>query len=467
MKKQKIVIIGIDGASYRFIDDNKPSFKIFTKMLNKNMLIALRSTIPPSTIPAWMSIFTGVNPGKHGYFGFIEPHLYEYKVVNLLKCPVKRLWNILSEKKLKGVILNVPIVYPVEKVRGVMVAGMFAPSNRYDAKTVFPSKFKYLLLKNGYKIDVNIEKLKTLNSNQALNFLKDVIRKRTKTFLDLMLKTKSDYGIIVYTELDRMQHLFWYDRNAILKLYQIIEQEVMEIMNALGVPVILVSDHGFKGYKYKFIVDLYLKSRGYLEFIKNTKIKSKLIKLLNTRSLPRFFLKLLGKITTKTLAYEIIDWSKTIAYFQRDSWALSINLKGREPRGIVSCEKYQVLKNKLITEFKNLTFNGEKIFHEVHDTSKIYWGPFVTKAPDIVLIPSHVFAIDWSRSIVEGDSIIEDFVLFMNKQLGEHDMYGILGIVGTEIPLNLSMYDVMPIILNYFNLNIPQYLDGRLYLRVS
>ena len=66
---KRLIVVGIDGTSYNLIKENAGRF-IFSRLLKNDRLKLLLSTIPPSTVPTWMSIFTGVNLGKHSYSGF-------------------------------------------------------------------------------------------------------------------------------------------------------------------------------------------------------------------------------------------------------------------------------------------------------------------------------------------------------------------------------------------------------------
>ena len=71
----KILIIGIDGATFDLIEPWADQGKLptFKSLLDAGVHGELKSTIPPVTAPAWTSFMTGMNPGKHGLFDFLEP----------------------------------------------------------------------------------------------------------------------------------------------------------------------------------------------------------------------------------------------------------------------------------------------------------------------------------------------------------------------------------------------------------
>ncbi|HHT9154142.1 MAG TPA: alkaline phosphatase family protein, partial [Candidatus Hypogeohydataceae bacterium YC40] len=69
----KLVIVGLDAGSFNIIDAMTGEELPFLKGLIKNGVRAgLKSIYPAITPPAWTSLYTGVNPGKHGIFSFIE-----------------------------------------------------------------------------------------------------------------------------------------------------------------------------------------------------------------------------------------------------------------------------------------------------------------------------------------------------------------------------------------------------------
>ena len=74
INKSKVLVIGLDGASYDIIRTAMIQGKMpFLKNLfeKKRNIVKLRSTIPSSTAPSWTSMMTGVNPGKHGIYDFL------------------------------------------------------------------------------------------------------------------------------------------------------------------------------------------------------------------------------------------------------------------------------------------------------------------------------------------------------------------------------------------------------------
>ncbi len=72
--KAKKVIIGIYGGTFNIIDPLVESGRLhnFRKSYELRFRILLRSTVPPATVPAWPSFYTGKNPAKYGVFDFLK-----------------------------------------------------------------------------------------------------------------------------------------------------------------------------------------------------------------------------------------------------------------------------------------------------------------------------------------------------------------------------------------------------------
>src|SRR5262245_29317536 len=104
----------------------------------------LRSTIPPATFPAWTTIATGVNPGRHGVLDFTErvPGTYRVRFVGGGARAVPALWTRWSAAGRRSAVVTVPGTYPPEPIAGVMVSGWDSPlTTAIDGSFVHPRDF--------------------------------------------------------------------------------------------------------------------------------------------------------------------------------------------------------------------------------------------------------------------------------------------------------------------------------------
>ena len=163
-KKQRVLVIGLDGASLRLIKSWASEGKLptFKKMLEKGVSGGLRSVIPPYTPPAWTSFMTGKNPGKHGIFGFMDfpPGTYRLSFPNFNNLKSPPFW---SEVDGTSVIINVPSTFPVKEMNGVHISGFVSLDLE---RSVWPTSLIPKLREMDYRLDVDSAK-----AHQSLELL--------------------------------------------------------------------------------------------------------------------------------------------------------------------------------------------------------------------------------------------------------------------------------------------------------
>ena len=107
-KSKKVLVIGIDSATFDIIDPlvQKGQLPNLSNFMNAGSKGVLRSILPPLSPQAWASFMTGVNPGRHGVFGFKEKldKSYSFQFVNNQTIRSKTIWKLLSEFGKKVVV---------------------------------------------------------------------------------------------------------------------------------------------------------------------------------------------------------------------------------------------------------------------------------------------------------------------------------------------------------------------------
>ena len=148
-EKNRVLVIGLDGATFSLMDPwiEQGKLPTFARIRRMGVTGDLRSTIRPVSTSAWVSFMTGVNPGKHGIYGFFECDWtqYERRLISSRSVGADTLWSYLSRNGKQVGVINVPITYPPSPVRGVLVAGMLSPS--VDQEFTYPREFRRELLR--------------------------------------------------------------------------------------------------------------------------------------------------------------------------------------------------------------------------------------------------------------------------------------------------------------------------------
>ncbi len=124
------VVIGLDGAAWHLLEPifQQGAMPRLQALRERGAWGTLRSTVPTYTPPAWTSAATGVNPGRHGIYGFIEGHAQDaQELVHSGKIKAPTIWEIANAQGARAGIYNLPLTYPPRKLDGWMVSGMMTP----------------------------------------------------------------------------------------------------------------------------------------------------------------------------------------------------------------------------------------------------------------------------------------------------------------------------------------------------
>ncbi len=155
---KRVVILGLDGLDYTLTEKLLTEGKLphLDELRRQGCFKPLGTTLPPISPVAWSSFQTGVNPGKHNIYDFLTPdeHTYQPKLSSVEIRPPRRMlcigkyqiplgkadvrllrkskpfWNVLGERGIFSSVLRVPITFPPEKVRGVLLSAMCVPDLR-------------------------------------------------------------------------------------------------------------------------------------------------------------------------------------------------------------------------------------------------------------------------------------------------------------------------------------------------
>ena len=144
---RRVIVLGLDGMDPRRIDRLMKDGRLpnFSKLAQNGCYSRIESSIPPISPCAWSCFMTGSNPGKHNIFDFLNRDLTTYlpelsssvirtdskgrPSMKLLRKSIP-FWHILGEHGVFSTVLRVPITFPPEKFRGLLLSGMCVPDLR-------------------------------------------------------------------------------------------------------------------------------------------------------------------------------------------------------------------------------------------------------------------------------------------------------------------------------------------------
>lgn len=513
MKTPKILIIGIDGATFSLIVPWAKAGKLpnLQRLMENGAWGNLDSTIPPLTSPAWTSFMTGKNPGKHGLFHFISPKRgsYDFIYTNANTRKSSTVWKILSDCEKSVGVVNVPMTFPPEKVNGFMISGMDTPDE--GSEFIYPASLRQELENDFGKIMLEIRHLEFMRSDDkrdtVLKDMADLEAHRAGLAVHLIKKYPVDVFMLVFCSIDQIQHYFWhymdkghhkYDareahkyENAILEAYQTIDDKIGKLLGVVGddTIIMLMSDHGAGPTSNTIVhINQYLAEIGVLKFKENRdssaiggivkKIDPFLRKTLTPRQkakIANLFPEVRKKWETNLASLSSIDWGMTKAFCLEvlptytNIW---INLKEKFPDGIVNCGlEYDELVDTIIEKLRQLKEpeTGRNVVKKIYRKKEIYNGPYIDAAPDILLSWWDDDSFTLRPGIHSSGSVVEKlgkgFDNFVNWS-GTHRLKGIFLFKGQpfkigRIPDGVSIVDLAPTILHLMGQPVPDDMDGR------
>jgi len=495
--RPKVIVIGLDGATWDLIkpwaeDGKLPTFEY---LMENGAWGVLESTIPPYSPIAWNSIYTGVYPIKHGIFGSFkrEKDSYHFRPVLSKDRKVEAIWNILSLFERRSILINLPFTYPPEKINGIMITGLGTPDR--SSNFTYPPDFRDILIKKfpNYDVDFNEEKL---SYEKDISWLLQKVRDVTSAQIELtkFLMRNENWNLLfsVFRAPDVIQHYFWSNREIILEVYNYIDDFLRYLLDAIdeNTTLILCSDHGFSEVKKTVYINNWLEQEGFLKI--KTKKTQKFIDILgiNAINLKSFITKLgLWSFVKKFRDTELfkkvleiipnpeygelfnVDWNKTKAYFFYGSdGTIYINLKGREPLGIVNGDEYDKIINDLKAALLNLRDpeTGDRVIEKVLTRKELINNDFniLDDIPDVFLLKNKHYKLSGYNP---NKTIFGPPVVGRLKRPADHDINGIFLAYGSSIKhtkVNASVVNIMPTILAILNLPISMHVDGKPLLSI-
>jgi predicted AlkP superfamily phosphohydrolase/phosphomutase len=174
------------------------------------------------------------------------------------------------------------------------------------------------------------------------------------------------------------------------------------------------------------------------------------------------FIPLVKKIFLST---NNIDWSHTRAYCKFGMGQIVLNVKGREPQGIVSPGKeYEELRAEIAEKLRTLRDpqTGREVKGRVFLREEIYGGKYFAQAPDLTCITADSHYYTSNLSTFTANRIFCDNLMMP----GNHTLWGILMAKGKPLEhgkevSGAKIIDITPTILYLLGYEIPRDMDGQ------
>lgn len=500
----KVLVIGIDSLEPQLLRKFAHDLPNFTRLRQASPEIRLRSIFPPDSIPAWISIHTGLNPAQHGLiyvFDIFDSQWQEILNIDLDVFRGRTFWDHASSAGKRVCVLFPLTAYPAWPVNGLMVSRAMSERTR-DGGCPWEKERELRTYPTDaaarYRIppligDVSGKHPGVRNLPARTEHAHKVILEKARLGLEISRSMEWDLFFIFLGSLDLIQHSLWRytDRSdptypgpnplqdLIRDSYGVLDGVVGEFLQMHpDATTIVMSDHGH-GMRPPVTVNVneFLRRQGFLasrgdglnpfpRLLEGA--KRSLLDFVQKTELDYWMLKLgkLGPISSAGkglyMSTASIDMERTVAYLSSFAGPKSYSHGGIEIiREHLQDTGYEELRDQLIEELSQIRepHTGRRLMDWICRREDLYRGPHVSHFPDIVFELKERYGVYWGiHSSLVGTAYEH------NLASGGHKKEAVFLVAGTDreaVKDDMTLMDVAPTILDLLGVEGDFGSDGR------
>jgi predicted AlkP superfamily phosphohydrolase/phosphomutase len=377
----KVFVVGLDCAEPSLVFDRwRDQLPTLRRLMDGGTYGELTSSIPAMTVPAWASMMSGQDPGQLGFYDFRNRADYSYEAMTIATgqaVKVDRVWDILSRAGKQVITVGVPQTYPVKPVNGAMISCFLTPSTR--SQYTYPAELKHEvegLIGGEYLVDV--PQFRTDDRDHLLAQIYQMADQHHTVVKHLLSSRPWDFFMHVDMGVDRIHHGMWKFsdprhpkhlpgnryQDAIRDYYIHIDGQIgewLELVKGGDTAVLVVSDHGAQPMMGGICINEWLKQEGYLVLEHQPA----------------------GIVPLEKCE---VDWSRTRAWASGGYYArLYLNVRGREPEGIIDPADYEQVRDALIARLAALAGPDGQVLGSVAYRPQEIYRQVNNIAPDLIV----------------------------------------------------------------------------------
>jgi predicted AlkP superfamily phosphohydrolase/phosphomutase len=406
---------------------------------------------------------TGKTPGQLGIYGFRNRKDTSYDGLSIATSAAVRepaVWDLLGEKGLRSLLIGVPPGFPPPKsFPGWRVGCFLTPPSA--SSFAYPHELEAEIadaLGDGEDYIFDIPDFRKAGFDVVLQQVFAMTERRFRVARHLARSKPWDLFMLCEIAPDRLHHVFWqfvdpvhplYEpgnpyENVFRDYYRTLDREVGELLEALpeDAVTIVMSDHGARPMMGGIHVNDWLARERYLT-----------LEVQPSHVIP--------------IKEAAIDWTQTVAWGDGGYYGrLFLNVKGREPQGIVEPARYEDTRDELVQKLEAMPGpNGEVLGTKVLKPQDVY--PEVRGvAPDLIV---YFGDLAWRSVGSVGNRSIYTYENDTGPDGANHDRDGVFTMVGAPVQPSgrvdgLNLVDVGPTILSLYGVEPPEGAVGRSFL---
>ncbi len=451
------MLIGLDCAEPSLVLERwRDQLPTISGLMERGVYGRLTSVVPPITVPAWSCLMSSKTPGDLGVYGFRNRADHSYDggfIATSAAIREPRLWDLVGRAGGASIVLGVPGTYPPRPLNGVLVSCFLTPSA--ESKYTYPAALREEIagVVGEYLFDA-----KDFRTEDKEHLLRQVYEMTDRRFrLAEHLLTTRPWQLFALVEMgpDRMHHGFWkfmdpehrkhvpgspYER-AILDYHRHVDGLLARLLEHADedTVVFVLSDHGAKRLDGGIRINEWLRREG----------------LLVTAREPD------GVSSLRDVG---VDWSRTTAWGEGGYYArVFLNVRGREPEGVVAPERYEEVRADLARRIAEIPDDrGRPIPTRVYTPEELYEDPQGVP-PDLIVVFGDLY---WrSVGTVGGDEGIQTLENDTGPDDANHAQDGLYVVAGAGVEArgraDAHLLDVAPTVLELLGLDVPEGMRGR------
>lgn len=399
----QIMIIGISGLDADLLRVYGPSLPNLRRLMLESPFLELQSTIPPEPVPAWGSVYTGLNPANHGLLEKMD--CLERNVSDLQPSQAEMFWESAVRAGKRVCVLNPLLVGPDRSNEGFFLSSPSgAAQHTFLPGGAFPSLLDEPLIPPASQLTSFCDSLRERTERQVVVALEQLARESWDLFF------------VQLDALDHIQHFLWRysdpsdptypgkneHANSILEFYRLFDQIVGRFRAVRGEECVLaiVSSYGHKRRCiYRLHINEWLRTQSLLT------PQSKAIPFFGLPSThpPQSALPMhpwrerLGELLTELIRRlpwfgewqrpgQTIDQQRTIAQLVELASATSSYGGIKLNRAQIEREQrdYEQVRMAILTQFEQLCVKDSPVVNWVRKREQCYQGKQIDRYPDIL-----------------------------------------------------------------------------------
>ncbi len=516
MRDRKLIILAFDGADSGLAQkwSGEGQLPVLAKLFKTGVVAPIAT--PPAVLEGavWPTFYSGATAATHGMYAYLQiaPGTYDTQLgLRADRLRVPPFWEHLSRAGKRVAVVDAPLTKPSRRLNGIQIVNWGAHDAEWSWKqSSWPSRLMGDVLER-FGQHPAPKSCNTTYPNRSLEDFEDLRRrlidgvKAKARLLKYCLELENwDFFFGVFSESHCMGHQFWHFmdpnhprhdpeaplllRSAIRDVYAAIDSEIGAILERVAseTDVLILLSHGMGPYYHgSHLLEEILErlgvnsAKGSVPFTANKSVDNGASEEWIWRARHLLPDKLRQRVKTR-VPRNLMDslwawshpepnpWPRMRAFVvpaSNMSGAIRINLKGREPNGLVEPgSEYQNLCAELkqaLTDLKNPD-TGKTAVQWVARSDEFFSGPRLSELPDLFVEWDHSAPITTLTSPKVG--IVHE--VSKGQRSGSHWPGGLLigcgpGFVSGLIAERCQTSDIAPTILDYFGVPPPQSYEGR------